>query len=62
MSDQPTYEEAISELEGIVEKVSRGNLRVDELVQHQRRSVELRDYCRQILLGVQADLESSDAS
>lgn len=56
---EPTYEQAQSELEEIVNKVSRGNLRVDELVKYQRRSIELRDICRGILLGVAKELEDA---
>lgn len=45
MSEETSFEKAVSELEGIVEKLEKGELTLDESIDFFKRGVELSRYC-----------------
>jgi exodeoxyribonuclease VII small subunit len=52
-----TFEEAAKELEGIVERLERGDAGVDELTKLWERGEELYKICAETLEGVQGKIE-----
>ena len=44
-SDKKSFEETMAELEGIVEKLERGELPLDESIDFFQRGIELSKYC-----------------
>lgn len=40
-----TFEKALSELEGIVEKMEKGEMTLDESIEMFQKGIELSDYC-----------------
>ena len=50
----PNYEEAISELKQIVERLEKGNLELDESLQLYERGVDLTAFCDQRLAAVES--------
>ena len=57
MTEQPTFEEAQLELEGIVERLERGDAGVDELTKLWQRGEELYRICATKLEVVQGKIE-----
>ncbi len=53
-----TYEKAMERLEEIVEKLSGGNLPLDEMMKLYQEGAKLADHCRAMLEDYQAKLET----
>jgi len=51
MTDQLSYEQALAELQGIVEAIENGQVNMDELEQQVQRASELLQYCKGRLEG-----------
>ena len=49
MNREISYEQAVSELEQIVEKLNSGCVALDEMVTLYEKGVELADYCKELL-------------
>jgi exodeoxyribonuclease VII small subunit len=57
MSKDPTYGEAMAEIEEILEKIESGELDVDELTDKVRRVANLLDLCRKKLKTTEAEIQ-----
>ncbi len=57
-----TFEQAREKLDGIVEKLSAGNLPIDETVKLYEEGAELSKYCLGLLAKYEGRLEKVDAS
>ena len=57
MSEEPTFEEALRELEGIVERLERGQTGLDEALQLWARGEELHRVCVARLDAAQGRVE-----
>ncbi len=53
----PDFEEALAELEALVEKMESGELKLDDSLKHFRRGVELTRLCQQVLDQAQQTVE-----
>lgn len=53
----PPFEQALAELESLVEKLEAGDLRLDESLQHFKRGVELTRQCQAVLDKAQHTVE-----
>lgn len=53
----PDFEEALSELEGLVERLERGDLPLDEALKTFERGVELTRHCQASLKSAQQKVE-----
>ncbi len=53
----PDFEEALAELETLVEKMESGELKLDDSLKHFRRGVELTRLCQQVLDQAQQTVE-----
>jgi exodeoxyribonuclease VII small subunit len=56
-SKGPDFEQALGELEGLVERLERGDLPLDEALQAFERGVELTRHCQACLQAVQQKVE-----
>lgn len=54
---EPKFNEALSELQGIVQKMESEEVDIDALSAHVKRAQELVSFCRKKLLKTQAGLE-----
>lgn len=54
---EPKFNEALSELQGIVQKMESEEVDIDALAAHVKRAQELVSLCRKKLLKTQAGLE-----
>lgn len=52
-----TYEQAVAELEGILEKIESGELNVDMLTAEVAKASELIKFCRQKLYATEKEVE-----
>lgn len=57
MEKEPTFKEAIEELEGITEKLEGGELELEDSISQFERGVELIKFCQQKLDSAQAKVE-----
>ena len=57
MSKDPTYGEAMTEIEEILEKIESGKLDVDELTDKVKRVAGLLDICRKKLKTTEAEIQ-----
>jgi exodeoxyribonuclease VII small subunit len=57
MSKDPTYGEAMAEIEEILEKIESGELDVDELTDNVRRVANLLELCRKKLKTTEAEIQ-----
>jgi exodeoxyribonuclease VII small subunit len=57
MSKDPTYGEAMAEIEEILEKIESGELDVDELTNKVRRVANLLELCRKKLKTTEAEIQ-----
>ena len=57
MSETPTFEEAQRELEGIVDRLERGDVRLDEAIALTRRGEQLLGLCLAQLDAAQGQVE-----
>ena len=57
MSDTPNFEQALKELEGIVERLERGQTGLDEAIVHWERGEELLRFCLSRLDAAQGKIE-----
>lgn len=57
MSKDPTYGEAMSEIEEILEKIETGELDVDALTEKVKRVASLLDICRKKLKTTEAEIQ-----
>jgi exodeoxyribonuclease VII small subunit len=57
MSKDPTYGEAMAEIEEILEKIESGELDVDELTDKVRRVANLLELCRKKLKTTEAEIQ-----
>jgi exodeoxyribonuclease VII small subunit len=53
----PDFEEALAELEGLVERLERGDLPLDEALKTFERGVELTRHCQSSLKSAQQKVE-----
>ena len=53
----PDFEQALAELEGLVERLERGDLPLDEALQTFERGVELTRHCQSSLKAAQQKVE-----
>lgn len=56
-SKAPDFEEALAELEGLVERLERGDLPLDEALKTFERGVELTRHCQASLKAAQQKVE-----
>lgn len=56
-TEQITFEEALSELEKIAEKLERGQLTLEESIQSYERGMELKKVCQSILKDAEGKIE-----
>ncbi|HEY6482566.1 MAG TPA: exodeoxyribonuclease VII small subunit [Steroidobacteraceae bacterium] len=56
-SDTPDFEHALSELEGLVERLERGDLPLEEALRTFERGVELTRHCQSSLNAAQQKVE-----
>jgi exodeoxyribonuclease VII small subunit len=56
-SKAPDFEEALAELEGLVERLERGDLPLDEALKTFERGVELTRHCQSSLKAAQQKVE-----
>ena len=57
MSKEPTYGEAMTEIEEILEKIETGELDVDELTDKVKRVASLLDTCKKKLKTTEAEIQ-----
>jgi exodeoxyribonuclease VII small subunit len=57
MSKDPTYGEAMSQIEEILEKIESGELDVDELTDKVKRVANLLDICRKKLKTTETEIQ-----
>jgi exodeoxyribonuclease VII small subunit len=57
MSKDPTYGEAMAEIEDILQKIESGELDVDELTEKVRRVANLLDLCRKKLKTTESEIQ-----
>ena len=57
-----TFEQAKEKLDGIVEKLSSGNLPIDQMVKLYEEGAELSQYCLSLLGTYEARLDQVDKS
>ena len=57
MSKDPTYGEAMAEIEEILEKIESGELDVDELTDKVKRVASLLDICKKKLKTTEAEIQ-----
>ena len=57
MSKDPTYGEAMTEIEDILQKIESGELDVDELTEKVRRVANLLDLCRKKLKTTESEIQ-----
>ncbi len=57
MSKDPTYGEAMSEIEEILGKIESGKLDVDELTDKVKRVADLLDLCRKKLRKTETEIQ-----
>ncbi len=57
MSKDPTYGEAMTEIEEILEKIETGELDVDALTEKVKRVASLLDICRKKLKTTEAEIQ-----
>ena len=57
MSKDPTYSEAMAEIEDILQKIELGELDVDELSEKVRRVANLLDLCRKKLKTTESEIQ-----
>jgi len=53
----PTYEQALAELERLVQRMEDGQLPLDELLAGYKRGAELLEVCRERLAAVEAQVK-----
>lgn len=62
MADDTTasggFEEALAELEAIVDKLESGDLKLDQALQLFERGIQLRDGCQQVLTAAETRIET----
>jgi exodeoxyribonuclease VII small subunit len=56
-NNSPDFEEALAELESLVERLERGDLPLDEALKTFERGVELTRHCQQSLKAAQQKVE-----
>ncbi|MCH5279222.1 MAG: exodeoxyribonuclease VII small subunit [Christensenellaceae bacterium] len=59
MNREISYEQAISELEQIVEKLNSGCVALDEMVTLYEQGVELADYCKELLVRYEGRMDKA---
>ncbi len=52
-----TFEQALAELEGIVEALERGNVPLDASISHYERGEKLREHCQKLLGAAEARVD-----
>ncbi len=57
MSKDPTYNEAITEIEEILQKIESGELDVDELTEKVKRVAYLLDTCKKKLKTTESEIQ-----
>lgn len=55
--EQPTYEQAVAELDGLVQAMESGQLPLDQLLQAYRRGTDLLRQCRSQLEAVETQVK-----
>jgi exodeoxyribonuclease VII small subunit len=59
-SKEPTYEEAVAELERLVQRMEDGQLPLDQLLDAYKRGAELLECCRSRLAAVEEQVKVLD--
>lgn len=62
MDSTPTYNQAVAELEKILEQLRRSDCDVEALTALTRRAAELLDYCRAKLTATESEIETTLAA
>ena len=57
MADSPDFERSLAELEGLVERLERGDLPLEEALKTFERGVELTRHCQSSLKAAQQKVE-----
>jgi exodeoxyribonuclease VII small subunit len=57
LADAPDFERALSELEGLVERLERGDLSLEDALKTFERGVELTRHCQSSLKAAQQKVE-----
>ena len=57
----PTYEEALAELEGLVQRMEDGQMPLDQLLGSYKRGAELLELCRSRLAAVEQQVQVLEA-
>ncbi len=57
-AEDPDFETALQELEGLVERLESGEMDLDESLQHFKRGVEISRHCRAILDRARQQVEA----
>ncbi|MEZ4984801.1 MAG: exodeoxyribonuclease VII small subunit [Saprospiraceae bacterium] len=60
MDNQPTYEQAMQELEAILQTLQQPQVKLDDLVANNQRAMELIRYCRAKLKDMEATLAEAE--
>jgi exodeoxyribonuclease VII small subunit len=53
----PTYEQALAELEGLVQRMEAGQLPLDQMLANYKRGAELLELCRSRLVAVEQQVK-----
>ncbi len=56
-NDAPTYEQALAELEGLVQRMEAGQMPLDQLLAGYKRGAELLELCRSRLAAVEQQVK-----
>ncbi len=57
MEKKLSYEEAIAQIEAIMNRFKEGNMSVDELSENAKKATELISYCKERLHSTEEDLK-----
>jgi exodeoxyribonuclease VII small subunit len=55
--DAPTYEDALAELERLVQRMEDGQMPLDQMLDSYKRGAELLDLCRSRLAGIEEQVK-----
>lgn len=61
MKKQPTFNEALSELQSIVQKMEADDVDIDALANHVKRAQELVTFCKDKLLATELEVQKLTA-
>lgn len=56
-NEAPTYEQALAELEGLVQRMEAGQLPLDQMLASYKRGAELLELCRSRLVAIEQQVK-----